>query len=179
MSFYYGDQSWPQLEAAIKKDTMIIIPVGTTEEHGRHLPIETDALIAEMYGNGFGNALEGLIPVLVTRPIYFGYSMNIVENWPGTLKIRTRVFMDYIFDMKNEDLASLFTFAKKVAKAIRKVIPCERIGITVIGLEVPHAHVHLIPINFLGDMNFEKPKLRVESQTLQDLAQEIAEQIED
>lgn len=109
MSFYYGDQSWPQLEEAIKKDTMIIIPVGTTEEHGRHLPIETDALIAEMYGDGFGKALDGIIPVLVTRPIYFGYSMNIVEKWPGTLKIRTRVFMDYMFDIINSFMKMGFT----------------------------------------------------------------------
>jgi len=100
MSFYFGEQSWPMLEAAIKKNTMIIIPIGTTEEHGRHLPVETDAIIAKMYGDGIAQALEKeKIPVLVTRPIYYGYSMNIVQNWPGTIKIRTRVFMDYIYDM--------------------------------------------------------------------------------
>lgn len=101
MSFYFGEQTWPQLEEAIKRNTLVIIPVGTTEEHGRHLPVETDALIARMYGDGIGAALQGKIPVLVTQPIYFGYSMNIVARWPGTVKIGTRVFMDYIFDMIN------------------------------------------------------------------------------
>lgn len=99
MSFYFGEQTWPKLEEAVKKNTMIIIPVGTTEEHGRHLPVETDALIAKMYGDAFGEALQGKLPVLVTQPIYFGYSMNAVTNWPGTIKINTRVFMDYMFNM--------------------------------------------------------------------------------
>jgi creatinine amidohydrolase len=100
MSFYFGEQTWPMLEEAIKKDTLIIIPVGTTEEHGRHLPVETDAIIAKMYGEAFGKALQDTdVPVLVTQPIYYGYSMNIVKNWPGTIKINTRVFMDYMFDM--------------------------------------------------------------------------------
>ena len=99
MSFYFGEKTWPELEEAIKKDALIIIPVGTTEEHGRHLPVETDAIIAKLFGDEYGKALEGKIPVLVTQPIYFGYSMNIVAKWPGTVKIRTRVFMDYIYDM--------------------------------------------------------------------------------
>lgn len=99
MSFYFGEKTWPELKEAIEKDTLIIIPVGTTEEHGRHLPVETDSLIAEMYGRGLGEALKDRIPVLVTRTIYFGYSMDIVGKWPGTVKIRTRVFMDYMFDI--------------------------------------------------------------------------------
>lgn len=99
MSFYFGEKSWPELKQAIEKNTLVIIPVGTTEEHGRHLPVEADAMIAEMFSKAFGEALQGKIPVLVTRPVYFGYSMSIVEKWPGTVKIRTRVFMDYMFDM--------------------------------------------------------------------------------
>lgn len=99
MSFYFGEKTWVELEEAIKKDTLIIIPIGTTEEHGRHLPIETDAMIARMFGDEFGIALQDKIPVLVSQTINFGYSMNVVSNWPGTIKIRTRVFMDYMFDM--------------------------------------------------------------------------------
>ena len=99
MSFYFGEKSWPELKEAIEKDTLIIVPVGTTEEHGRHLPVETDAMIAKMYGDELGKALQDKLPILVTQPIYFGYSMNIVGGWPGTVKIRTRVFMDYMFDM--------------------------------------------------------------------------------
>jgi len=100
MSFYFGEQTWPQLEEAIRKNTLVILPIGTTEEHGRHLPVETDAMIATLFGDKIAEALEKEgIPVLVTRPIYYGYSMDIVTRWPGTLKIRTRVFMDYVFDM--------------------------------------------------------------------------------
>jgi creatinine amidohydrolase len=99
MSFYFGEQTWPQLEAAIARNTLVIIPVGTTEEHGRHLPVEADALIAGLFGDAIATALQEFVPVLLTRPIYYGYSMNIVTRWPGTLKIRTRVFMDYIYDM--------------------------------------------------------------------------------
>jgi histidine triad (HIT) family protein len=63
---------------------------------------------------------------------------------------------DYIFDVSDEELSNILTFAKPIAKAIEKVVPCKRIGISVIGLEVPHAHVHLVPMNSLGDMDFRK-----------------------
>ncbi|MCS6795240.1 MAG: HIT family protein [Raineya sp.] len=62
--------------------------------------------------------------------------------------------IDYIFDLDDDTLAGLHVFAKKVALAIQKAVPCERIGVAVVGLEVPHAHVHLIPINSMADMNF-------------------------
>ncbi len=84
--------------------------------------------------------------------------------------------VDYIFDLDDESLSGLSLFSKRVAKAIQHVIPCERIGVTVIGLEVPHAHIHLIPINNLHDMNFEKPKLKMESGELSMLADKIAKQ---
>jgi creatinine amidohydrolase len=99
MSVYFGEKTWPELEKAIKEGTLVIVPVGTTEEHGRHLPVETDAMIARLFGDRLGNALQGKLPVLVTQTINFGYSMDIVCNWPGCLKIRTRVFMDYMFDI--------------------------------------------------------------------------------
>lgn len=101
MSIYFGEKSWLELEDAIKKDTLIIIPVGTTEEHGRHLPVETDAMIARHVGDELGKELSKEIPVLVMQTINFGYSMNIVGKWPGTVKINTRVFMDYMYDIIN------------------------------------------------------------------------------
>ena len=67
--------------------------------------------------------------------------------------------IDYIFDINDDLLSEMFVFAKKIAKAIEKSILCERIGVTVIGLEVPHAHIHLIPINSITDMDFSKTKL--------------------
>ncbi|HEY8367257.1 MAG TPA: HIT family protein [Bacteroidia bacterium] len=67
--------------------------------------------------------------------------------------------VDYIFDMDSNELAELMVFAQKVAKALKKVVPCNRIGVSVIGLEVPHTHIHLVPINTIGDINFSKEKL--------------------
>lgn len=81
--------------------------------------------------------------------------------------------VDYIFDLDHQTLAGLFSFSKGVAKAIEDVIECERIGLSVIGLEVPHAHVHLIPINSVGDMNFSKMKLSSSKQELADVAKKI------
>ena len=74
--------------------------------------------------------------------------------------------IDYLFDIENEDLASLIVFAKKVAIKIKSKIPCTKIGMSVIGLEVPHAHIHLIPINSISDMNFSNPKLSLSSEKL-------------
>jgi histidine triad (HIT) family protein len=69
--------------------------------------------------------------------------------------------IDYIFDLDDQLLAELNVFSKKVAKAIGKAVPCKRIGVAVIGLEVPHAHIHLVPINGVGDINFSHPKLKL------------------
>lgn len=81
--------------------------------------------------------------------------------------------VDYIFDLDDETLGGLHAFSKKVAKAIEKVVPCERIGVTVIGLEVPHAHVHLIPIRGIADMNFANPKLSPSQEELAEMASKI------
>lgn len=83
--------------------------------------------------------------------------------------------VDYIFDLDEETLSQLMAFSKKVASKIENVITCERIGISVVGLEVPHAHIHLIPINSVSDMNFERPKLEFEEQTMIDIAKAIRE----
>jgi len=74
--------------------------------------------------------------------------------------------IDYLFDIENEDLASLIVFAKKVAIKIKSKIPCTKIGMSVIGLEVPHAHIHLIPMNSISDMNFGNQKLNLSSENL-------------
>ncbi|MFT7234214.1 MAG: histidine triad (HIT) family protein, partial [Cyclobacteriaceae bacterium] len=79
--------------------------------------------------------------------------------------------VDYIFDLDDNVLAGLHLFAKKVANKIEKVVDCERIGVTVIGLEVPHAHVHLIPINGIDDMDFGRMKLSPTNEELAELAE--------
>ena len=82
--------------------------------------------------------------------------------------------IDYIFDLDDHTYAGLMLFAKKVAVSIKKVITCERVGITVMGLEVPHAHVHLVPMNSMGDMNFASTKLSFSKEEMEDTAQAIA-----
>ncbi len=81
--------------------------------------------------------------------------------------------VDYIFDLEDELLANMMPFAKRVARAIDKVMDCKRVGIAVLGLEVPHAHVHLIPINNLGDINFANPKLEISNEELAKIAEKI------
>jgi histidine triad (HIT) family protein len=85
--------------------------------------------------------------------------------------------INYIFDMDDNDLSGLIIFAKKVAKAIEKAIPCERIGVTIIGLEVPHAHIHLIPIETVSDINFSKQKLTLDKEVIADIAAKISAQV--
>ena len=82
--------------------------------------------------------------------------------------------IDYIFDMDSKELSDLFVFAQTVAKGIKKVIPCKRIGVAVLGLEVPHAHIHLIPLVSEGDMDFKKPKLKLEHEEMVSIASAIA-----
>jgi histidine triad (HIT) family protein len=81
--------------------------------------------------------------------------------------------VDYIFDMDDELLAGLHVFSKKVSKAIFKAIPCRRVGVAVIGLEVPHAHVHLVPLNTIGDINFSREKMKPGQEELAATAQKI------
>jgi len=85
--------------------------------------------------------------------------------------------VDYIYDLDDDTLARLNVFAKKVAKAIEQVIPCERIGVAVIGLEVPHTHIHLVPINSVADINFASPKIRVAEERMKEIAAQIAAKV--
>lgn len=84
---------------------------------------------------------------------------------------------DYIFNLGDEELASMMVFAKKVAKGIEKAVPCKRIGVAVIGLEVPHAHIHLIPITQEGDMDFKKEHVHLAPEDFVDVQQRIVEQL--
>tara|TARA_Y100000385_G_C12921499_1_gene562783 strand:+ start:496 stop:888 length:393 start_codon:yes stop_codon:yes gene_type:complete len=82
---------------------------------------------------------------------------------------------DYIFDIESDEYARLWQFAQKVAIAQKKVISCERIGVAVIGLEVPHAHIHLVPINGVEDINFSRPKLSLAKEEMEQVAASIAQ----
>lgn len=85
--------------------------------------------------------------------------------------------VDYIFNMDDNLLSGLHLFSKKIAVAIEKVVKCKRIGTAVIGLEVPHAHIHLIPINNVSDINFANPKLSLTNDELFDLASKISKEV--
>lgn len=99
--------------------------------------------------------------------------LDIAPLVEGHALVIPKVEVDYIFDLEDDDLSELNLFAKEVAKKIKAAIPCKRIGIAVIGLEVPHAHMHLVPINQVGDINFDREKL---SPSHEDLAR-VAERI--
>ncbi len=85
--------------------------------------------------------------------------------------------IDYIFDIDDEDYTGLFLFAKKVAKAIDKSIECKRVGIAVVGMEVPHAHIHLVPLEGVYDIDFSKPKLSLSEEEFSQIANSIAKHV--
>lgn len=80
---------------------------------------------------------------------------------------------DYLFELDNELLAELSVFSKKVALAIDKAIPCKRVGVAVLGLEVPHAHIHLVPLQSEADISFSKPKLKLSQEEMEEIAAKI------
>ena len=104
---------------------------------------------------------------------YFAF-LDINPVHPGHVLVIPRKQTDYIFDLSDEDYTGLMLFAKRVAKAIRKAIPCKKVGVTVIGLDVPHAHVHLVPMNTGADMNFCVPKLTLPEEEMKEIAAKIA-----
>jgi len=85
--------------------------------------------------------------------------------------------VDYIFDLEDESYAGLWIFARIVADGIKKAVPCKKVGVAVIGLEVPHTHIHLIPMNRVDDMNFSKAKLNPTNEELTETALQIREQL--
>lgn len=97
---------------------------------------------------------------------------------PGHTLVIPRREVDYIFDLTDEEYAELQLFAKRVAEAMKKALPCKRIGVAVMGLEVPHAHIHLIPLNSEGDMDFRREKLHLDDKDMADIAASIAKEIQ-
>jgi histidine triad (HIT) family protein len=96
--------------------------------------------------------------------------LDIMPLAKGHVLVVPKVEVDYIFDLEDKVLAGLHIFVKKVAKAIDKTIPCTRVGVAVIGLEVPHVHVHLIPLRNIDDINFSRPKLKLSSEEMNRIA---------
>ena len=103
--------------------------------------------------------------------------LDIHPIHPGHTLLVPKLEVDYLFDLSEEDYAGLMQFARQVAVAIKAAIPCKRVGVAVLGMEVPHAHIHLVPLQTEGDMNFRNPKLKLEPSEMQSVAKSIAEKL--
>lgn len=122
----------------------------------------------------FTRIIQGEIPSYKIAETENCYAfLDIFPLAKGHTLVVPKKEIDYIFDLDDELLAELNVFAKKIAKAIKKSVRCERIGTAVIGLEVPHTHIHLIPINSVGDINFSKPKLKLSDKELFEICESI------
>jgi histidine triad (HIT) family protein len=122
----------------------------------------------------FTKIVKGEIPSYkVAEDDRFLAFLDITPIRKGHVLVIPKNETDYIFDLSDEEIGEIFVFAKKVAKKIKIVFPCKKIGITVIGLEVPHAHIHLVPMNSLSDMNFNQEKLKLESEEFNEIAEKI------
>jgi histidine triad (HIT) family protein len=99
--------------------------------------------------------------------------LDIMPVAEGHTLVIPKVEVDYIFNLDDDTYTGLMLFAKKVARALPQAVPCLRVGITVIGLEVPHTHVHLVPMNSMQDINFSKPKLKPSYEALAAVAEKI------
>ncbi len=100
--------------------------------------------------------------------------LDIMPLVHGHVLVIPKKEQDYLFDLEPQDLSDLWLFAQKVAIGMKSVLPCKRIGTAVIGLEVPHAHIHLVPLQTVGDINFEKQKLSPTQDELSGIAEKIA-----
>jgi|TARA_B110000495_G_scaffold127796_1_gene111217 histidine triad (HIT) family protein len=104
--------------------------------------------------------------------------LDIFPLAKGHVLVIPKKEIDYLFDISSDEYGELWKFAQQVAKAMDKVIDCKRIGVAVIGLEVPHAHIHLVPLNNVSDINFERPKLSFSEEEMNEVAQNIRKAIE-
>ncbi len=124
----------------------------------------------------FEKIVSGEIPSYkVAETDEFLAFLDVFPLKEGHTLVIPKAAVDYIFDLEDNTLAELHIFAKKVAKAVESVVPCRRIGVAVIGLEVPHAHIHLVPLESVGDINFSSPKIKVPESRMKELASQIAE----
>lgn len=122
----------------------------------------------------FTKIVNGEIPCYkVAEDNNFFAFLDINPLAVGHVLVIPKKEVDYIFDIDDNLLGSMMIFAKKISKAIFKTIPCKRVGVTVIGLDVPHAHIHLIPINNVSDMNFSNPKLKLTPKEFEEIAAKI------
>lgn len=122
----------------------------------------------------FSKIVAGDIPAhKVAETVEYLAFLDVSPLVEGHVLVIPKIEIDYLFDMDSEEYVGLMMFAQIVAKGLKKAIPCNRIGLTVMGLEVPHAHIHLIPMNCMDDMNFSRAKLKFTDEELAETAERI------
>jgi histidine triad (HIT) family protein len=126
----------------------------------------------------FTKIIKGEIPCykIAEDRNYFAF-LDINPLRAGHTLVIPKKETDYIFDIDDEELAGLIIFSKEVAKAIKRAMPCTRIGVAILGLEVPHAHIHLVPMDSMDDVNFRNPKLKFSSEEFKEIAAKISNKI--
>lgn len=126
----------------------------------------------------FSKIVAGEIPAhVVAETTEFLAFLDVNPLVTGHVLVIPKKEIDYIFDMDEESYFGITLFAKIVAVGLKKAFPCVKVGVAVIGLEVPHAHIHLIPMNNVSDMNFSKPKLHPSQEELEEAALKIKAQL--
>ena len=126
----------------------------------------------------FSRIVKGEIPCykIADDERFFAF-MDINPVQKGHTLVIPKREDDYIFNLTDDEIGAMMVFAKKVAKAIEKAVPCKRIGVAVIGLEVPHAHIHLIPITQEGDMDFKKEHVKMSEEEFKEVQKRIVENL--
>jgi histidine triad (HIT) family protein len=126
----------------------------------------------------FTKIVKGEIPCykIAENDKFFAF-LDISPIAKGHTLVITKLQNDYIFDLPDDLLGEMMVFAKKVAVGIREAIPCNRIGVAVIGIDVPHNHIHLVPINGVGDLNFKAERVKLTPEEFKQIAENIAQKI--
>ncbi len=126
----------------------------------------------------FSRIVKGEIPCykIAEDDRYLAF-LDINPLRAGHTLVITKREVDYIFDLDDDTLAGLAVFAKKVAAGIEKVIDCKRISVAVVGLDVPHVHIHLVPMDTMDDLNFSRPKLKLSPEEFRDIAARISSNV--
>jgi len=126
----------------------------------------------------FSRIVAGEIPCykIAENDKFFAF-FDISPLVPGHTLVIPKKEEDYIFDISDDDLAEMIVFAKKIAVAIKKAIPCKKVGVAVIGLEVPHAHIHLVPMQKEGDLDFRREKMHPTEEQFKEWQKKIVENL--
>jgi histidine triad (HIT) family protein len=122
----------------------------------------------------FSRIIAGEIPCykIAESEKFFAF-LDISPMTPGHTLVVPKIEEDYLFDLDDETIAGMMVFAKKIAKALKEAVPCVRVGVAVLGMEVPHAHIHLVPLLKESDLNFRNPKLKLSTEEMEETAKKI------